>query len=38
MQQNTEPRNKPIHVWSIHLRQSGQECTERKQQSHQQRC
>ena len=36
MGQNTEPRNKPIHMLSIHLWQSGQERTKRKQQSLQQ--
>ena len=27
MEQNREPRDKPMHMWSIHLQQSSQEYT-----------
>ena len=36
MEQNTEPRNKPTHLWSINLRQRRQEYTMEKRQSLQQ--
>ena len=36
MEQNREPRNKPIHLWSINLQQSRQEYTMGKRKSLQQ--
>jgi len=36
MKQNREPRNKPTHLWSVHLRQGRQEYTMEKRQSLQQ--
>ena len=33
MEQNREPRNKPVHLWSINLQQRRKECTKEKRQS-----
>ena len=38
MEQNREPRNKPIHVWSINPQQKNQEYTMEKRQSLQHGC
>ena len=33
MEQDREPRNRPMHIWSINLQQKGQEYTVGKRQS-----